>query len=115
MNSFTESLSGPALWLWWGIVGFGFLGSVLFPVLYHIGSKGTWRHTEMGRHLMAFSAAVSLALLALLLRIAFGDYPGRQLVSFGAMISLVFVVWWRSLLYMKIRRKPKERGRHELV
>lgn len=112
MSSFTDSLTGVALYAWWVLVALGALGSLLFPVLYHVGSRGRWRHTEMGRHLMAFSLAVGYALLALLSRITFGDYPGRGFVNFSAMLALVGVVWWRSAIYVKLRRKERKgRGR----
>lgn len=114
-SSFTDSLTGPALVAWWALVLLGFVGSVLFPVLYHRGSHGTWRQTEMGRHLMAFSLAVGYALLALLLRIGFGDYPGRTVVNFSAMFALIGVVWWRSMLYLKTSRKDRRRDDSERV
>lgn len=111
MNSFTDSLSGLALWAWWALTALGFVGSVAFPVLYHRGSNGTWRRTEMGRHLMAFSIAVGYALLALLLRIALGDYWGRAFVNISAMVSLIGVVWWRSILYVRTTREERRRDR----
>lgn len=115
MNSFTDSLSGPALWVLWVLVALGFIGSVLFPVLYHRGSAGTWRRTEMGRHLMAFSVAVGYALLAYLLRIALGEYPGRALVNYSALLGLVGVVWWRSVLYIRTSREDRRKEGHERV
>ena len=106
MNSFTDSLSSSALWAWWFLVAMGFLGAMLFPVLYHSGSRGAWRHSELGRHLMSFSVAVGYALLALLLRITLGDYPGRGAVNFSAIFGLVGVTWWRSVQYVRVWRKP---------
>lgn len=111
MNSFTDSLTGPVLWLWTTFVVLGFIGAIAFPVLYHFGSRGEWRHTDLGRHLMAFSVAVGAALLALLLRIVLGDYTGRAVVNFGSIFGLVAVVWWRSVQYVRVWRKPeKPRG-----
>lgn len=115
MNSFTESLSGPLLWVWGLIVALGFAGAALFPILYHVGSHGTWRRTEMGRHLMAFSIAVGYALLALLLRITFGDYTGRAFVNYSAMMALAGVTWWRSILYIRTTREDRRRDDRELV
>lgn len=114
-NSFTDSLSGFGLWVWLFMVAAGFIGSLLFPVLYHVGSHGAWRRTEMGRHLMAFSLAVGYALLALLLRITFGDYPGRAVVNYSAILALVGVTWWRSILYIRTSRQEKRRDDRELV
>lgn len=111
VNSFTDSLSGPLLWMWWALVAAGLVGSMMFPILYQVGSKGAWRRNDLGRHLMAFSVAVGVALLALLLRIALGDYPGRAVVNFGAMVYLVGVVWWRSVQYLRVWRKPREESR----
>lgn len=112
MSSWTDSLTGAGLYVWWALVALGFLGSLLFPVLYHVGSRGGWRRSEMGRHLMVFSLAVGYALLALLSRITLGDYPGRGFVNFSAMIALVGAVWWRSFIYVKLRRKERNgRGR----
>lgn len=115
MNSWTDSLSGPLLWAWWALVALGFVGSIAFPVLYHRGSHGAWRRTEMGRHLMAFSVAVGYALLALLLRITFGDYPGRGFVNYSSILGLVGVTWWRSILYIRTTRQDRRRDDRELV
>lgn len=111
MSSWTDSLSGPALWLLWFLVATGAVGSLLFPVLYAIGSRGAWRYTEMGRHLMAFSVAVGYALLAFLFRIMFGDYPGRDFVNYSSLVGLVGVTWWRSLLYIRTNRKDRKNDR----
>lgn len=118
MKSFTDSLSGPALWLWWFLIAIGFVGAMLFPVLYHFGSRetnGYWRRSEMGRHLMAFSLAVGYALLALLLRVALGDYPGRALVNFSSIFALVGVVWWRSVLYLRLRKQQPQEVDRDVV
>ena len=113
MSSFTDSLTGPLLVLWFALAALGFVGAMLFPVLYHIGSQGSWKRTEMGRHLMAFSIAVGYALLALLLRIVFGDYWGRAVVNWSAIIGLVTVTWWRSILYIKTSRQDRKRDESE--
>ena len=37
--------------------------SVAFPLLYHFQSKGQWRHTPIGRHIMSFRGLFALMLL----------------------------------------------------
>jgi fucose permease len=115
MNSYAHSLQGPALWAWCFLISTGLVGSVFFPVLYHIGSEGKWRHSDLGRHLMAFSGAVAGILLAPFLRLVFGDYPFQAVVNFTALMNLIVVVWWRSVLYWLRWRKPRSEARHELV
>lgn len=114
-SSFTDSLHGPVLVAWWVLVALSFVGAMMFPVMYHFSSHGAWRRYDLGRHLMAFSVAVGWALLALLLRITLGDYPGRGLVNFSALFGLAGVAWWRSIMYILVWRKPEEVEEHELA
>lgn len=110
MNSFVESLDGFALVAWHFFLVCGMAGGWVFVVLYWVHTKGQWIHGRIGRHLMAFSIAVSQALTAYMLRILLGDFPGREVIMFFALISLVFVVWWRTFIFLREARKDR---RHE--
>lgn len=110
MSSFTDSLQGGWLLLWHVFVWSGMVGGWVFVVLYWVHTKGRWIHGRFSRHLMAMSVAVSQALTAYMMRIQFGEFPGRAAVMFGSLVFLVVVVWWRTLMFLReIRKEAKSR------
>jgi FlaA1/EpsC-like NDP-sugar epimerase len=115
MNSFVGSLSGWALFLWQAFLVIGASGGWFFVVAYHIHTKGRWRHGRMGRHLMHFSTAVSLALTVYILRIVVGNFPGRGALMFFTLIYLVVVVWWRAALFLLENRRERREQKDEVV
>lgn len=106
-SSFMESLGGPTLWVAYALVAMMFLGAAFFAVMYHFGSSGEWKHSDVGRHLMAFTVSVAYFSFALLTTVAFGDYPGRTAVNLSAMAALMGVCWWRCIMYAVRWRKPR--------
>lgn len=111
MSSFTDSLSGGWAILWSSFVWLGLLGGWVFVVLYWVATKGRWIHGRFGRHLMAMSIAVAQALTAYMLRIAFGDFPGRSFLMFEALVFLVFVVWWRTFMFLREHKRERAKSR----
>jgi hypothetical protein len=73
--------------------------SVLFPLLY--GFFRPWRSTEVGKHLMAYSAVVGMAATLIASRTVFGDFPGRAWIVLAILLGLIFVTWWRLSLFFR--------------
>lgn len=102
--SFTDSLTGTVQAVWFGLLLIGILGSWVFPVMYFFENSRAWRRSEMGPHVMTFSVAVAFALTAYGSRVFLGDYPGRSIVMFSAMLLLIVAVWWRTFIFLRGRR-----------
>jgi hypothetical protein len=113
MSSFTDSLSGVAEALWLLLLFVGLLGSWVFPVLYFFENRRAWRYGEMGPHVLTYSAAVAFALTAYGSRVFLGDYPGRGIVMFSAMILLIVAVWWRTIIFLRSRRRRMAREKQD--
>jgi hypothetical protein len=107
VNSFTDSLTGFPRLTWHVLCTWVFVGSWAFPVMYAIDNK--WKNSEMGRHLMTFSSSVAFGVSAYMSRMIWGDYPGRAVVMFSAMILLVGSTWWRAVIFLRARRGERRR------
>ncbi|MGW3992344.1 putative phage holin [Amycolatopsis sp. NPDC004772] len=88
-----------------GLLSFGALGSWLFVVRYMISFK--WWSTELGRHMITFSANVGAWFTYFLAVIIWPDLPGKTAIRTVLFIVLVFAVWWRVVMFERLRRKPK--------
>lgn len=107
--SFTDSLSGWAQILWLFLLLIGILGSWVFPVMYFFENNKAWRRSEVGAHVLTFSFAVAYALTAYGSRVFLGNYPGRGFVMFSAMLLLIVAVWWRTIIFIRGRRRSWQR------
>lgn len=88
------------------------LGATLFCVRFAVTTRGAWRRTPLGRHLMFFTAAVAVAELLSVVRVLFGDWPYRRavlLVLFTAVAALSWQRW--ALLEREQRGTPMEGGK----
>lgn len=113
MSSFTESLTGWGLVAWQLFLLAAVAGAWAFPVVYAVWFP--WRASGMGRHVMAFSVAVAVALTAYGLRLAFGDFPGRTLLMFVALIGLAVTGWWRLLIAVRVLLRDRRKRHAALV
>ncbi len=86
--------------LWAILVAAGFLGALVFCVLYAVSARD-WHHTPVGRNLMAM-AAVLAGLLGLSLAAYLVDvWP---ILWLGGMASLDAVLWWRVWILWRLQR-----------
>lgn len=108
MSAIVSTLHGPWLVLYYAVLTLAWLGSIAFPALY--AALVRWRATEWGRHLMAFSVVVAVATTSYMARLIWPDYPGRAIVSWFTLLSLVFVCWWRVVLFVKTYRRGRREG-----
>lgn len=85
--------------------------AVMFLVVYHIKTRGDWRHSTMGRHLFTFTACVGLVaftwLVALGARLADVDlhdwFDWVRLVVFATIPAALF---WRLRLLLQAQHVP---------
>lgn len=99
-----------------GLVAAGFLAVLVFVAVY--AWRGSWRRSEMGRHMMA-GMFVKLVLFGLILaRYVFGDYRWRELVVMAAFAAFVLVLWWRVWILLRsphMRRSGRREGYDPVV
>jgi hypothetical protein len=67
------------------------------------GRRLGFRHTELGRHLMAFMAAYAFVGVLGVLRFVTEDSLGWQIARVIGFVALVVVTWWRWLLVHRAR------------
>lgn len=81
------------------------LPSLAFPPYYWWKSRGAWRHSDMGRHLMTMAVVIALFLsLALTVRL-FGRYPGFEQV---AILLYGTLAWQMGRLLLLLHRSPRQ-------
>jgi hypothetical protein len=69
---------------------------LVFPVLYHWRSAGSWRHHTMGRHLFFFMVGVLIVLTFAVCNLLWGPLPDWvRPLCFGITAG---IGWWRVLL-----------------
>ena len=86
-------------------------GATAFCVRFQVLTRGAWKRTPLGRHLMFFTGAVAVAELLSVARGLFGEWPYRRvvlLVVFGVFAALS---WQRWLLLEREQRTPMKGGR----
>src|SRR5882724_10425427 len=101
------TITGPALDIYFGVLYFAWVGSLIFPIVY--GFTRPWRKSPVGRLLVADSAVIALALTLVVIRPIFGDFPGRQVLNYFIIVALAFVIWWRVILFFRIGKADKHK------
>lgn len=87
----------------------GFWNCLVFCLLYHIRTKGSWRRTEHGQWMMISSAVIGSLFMLIVSTRMFGDWPGRQWIILGLYITYVAgTAWPLRLLYLSFARKDQE-------
>lgn len=86
----------------------GTVAAVVSPPCYHVWTRGAWRRTREGRHLMAYMTVLAVA-LGLTAFAAFVAAPWLIYVAPFVYAALAFVLWQRLWLIW-LNQHPKERG-----
>lgn len=90
-----------------------FLVWLSFTVSYHIVSKGAWRRSPVGRHLMAMGVSLSVIGAQIIINLFLGQYPGRFIIGVCVYGLMVLVGIQRLVLLWQARRQQHEaNGRH---
>ena len=80
---------------------------IAFPFCYHLTTRGHWRDTIMGWHLMSFMAVLGLVMTFALLNLAI-DLPGWVRPLTWLLVGAV--AWWRLILLfvVQLRDEPHD-------
>jgi hypothetical protein len=79
-----------------------FLGCLVFVIAYAWSTRGRWRTTIMGKHIMIFMVVILTVTSLAVMSIIFGTvWPHRDLIRTLAWGSIATVIWWRVLLLFR--------------
>jgi hypothetical protein len=71
---------GPADFVVIGAFAVAFLGLLTWVITYAVSSRGDWRLTREGRHLMTFRASLVLLMAIGTINSVWTSYPGRDVI-----------------------------------
>lgn len=97
MNSFAVGLG-------YALTVLAFFGTAVFVTTYHL--LAPWWRSEIGRNIMAGFACEAVILGLAVLAMAFGDYPGRQVLGLLAFAAFTGVSWWRWVVLIRAQIPP---------
>lgn len=80
------------------------LGALVFVCSYAWTTRGAWRASVMGRHVMTFMAAILVVCLLAVAGIVWGtDWPFRNAIRTGAWALIGGCIWWRVALLYRVQ------------
>ena len=74
---------------------------MLFPPCYHLTTRGAWRRSAMGVHLMSFMGVLGLVMCFAVANVVF-DLPSWVRPLTWLLIAVVS--WWRLILLFVVQR-----------
>lgn len=84
----------------------GALGAWYFVVAYWVLTRGTWRRTGVGNHLMGFTGNLAMLLTLILVNRVLGLYPGRRAITAALFLTFVVQIFVQCvLLHMEQRKR----------
>jgi hypothetical protein len=78
---------------------------IAFPICYHVTTRGAWRGTRVGVHLMAFMGVLGMVMLFAIANFVF-DLP--DWVRPFAWLCIAVVSWWRVVLLFVIQHSESD-------
>ena len=81
---------------------------ILFPPCYHFSTRGAWRRSAMGVHLMSFMGVLGLVMCFAMANALFGPLPTWVRPLVWALIAVV--AWWRLILLFVVQRQETRRA-----
>lgn len=89
----------------------GGVASWYFVAAYWWSTRGDWRRTAAGRHIMLITANLGLLMSLIVAARVWPDYPGRQAITAAAFAALVAQIGWRIVLMHRAQRTDARRRR----
>jgi hypothetical protein len=77
-----------------------------FVVVYHWTTRGDWRRTPVGRHLMAFTANLGALFVLIVVARLWPDYPLRPQITLVFFAAVVAQLAWRCVLLHRYQHRP---------
>jgi hypothetical protein len=93
------------------LLGILFLQTVEWMVAYHRLTKGKWRESALGRHLMQFTGAFALVLFVIVLRLilrdvfSIGDFEGFRIFRTAVFIVIPIVFLRHRIMLNKAQKE----------
>jgi len=91
------------------------VGALFFPLYYQISTRGEWRRSPMGRHVMGYTSAAALLGISGIFRVFLPDLPGQEYVRIFALTLAVIFIWQRNYIIIRAQNFPgderTDRGR----
>ncbi len=82
------------------------LGALVFVCSYGWTTRGAWRTTIMGKHVMTFMSAILLVSCLAVAGIVWGtDWPHRNAIRTGAWGLIAACIWWRVALLYRVQHR----------
>lgn len=99
-------------WVTFVLVVVATLQALEWVVAYHRQTRGAWRKREMGRHLMAFMAAIAIVLAfattsRFLHALGYMNPVWFDWLRVAVFVSIPAVLLWRRLLLAHAQREEK--------
>ena len=98
----------------WLVIGSAVL-AVACPVAFQWTTRGAWRDTAIGWHLMSFMLAIAAVLVQAAIRLVCDDFLGVgdpvwfQRLRVAVFVSIPIVLAWRLVEILRPYRTPSER------
>lgn len=88
-----------------------FLGALTFVCGYAWTTRGHWRTTMMGKHIMTFMVVILIVTSLAVISIFYGrNWPHRELIRGAAWSAVAAVTWWRVALLRRLQLVPLNPG-----
>lgn len=85
------------------------LGALVFVVAYGWKTRGGWRDSLMGKHVMAFMAAILTVCLLAVAGVVWGtDWPHRNAIRTAAWALIGGCIWWRVALLFRVQHRDEQ-------
>jgi hypothetical protein len=88
------------------------LGALVFVASYAWTTRGAWRDSIMGWHVMTFMVAIlAVSALAVVAIIWGTDWPHRNTIRTAAWGVIAACIWWRVILLYRVQHRPAKHER----
>lgn len=94
--------------VYYALIGIGAAAEWTFIIRYT--STYRWWKTELGRHLITFSACLASFETSYVVTILWPHYPGREIVQLALFTLLTAAIVWRLVMFERIRRHGNGNG-----
>lgn len=80
------------------------LGALVFVISYAWVTRGGWKDSTMGRHVMTFMAAILIVCTLAVIGVVWGtDWPNRNIIRTAAWALIGACIWWRVALLYRVQ------------
>ena len=74
----------------------------LSPIVYHVRTRGAWRHSPEGWHFMSYMGVFAMVMMLAVWSVFFGPLP--PWVRAATWVAIAVVAWWRLFVLLRTTR-----------